>query len=53
MSYVHRLYYDGLGRDPLYPSFYSLRGVGFIWKIWSVMVVPDPDSMSTYPIYKI
>jgi hypothetical protein len=28
--------YDCLGRDPLYPSFYRFKGVGFIWKIWSV-----------------
>jgi hypothetical protein len=26
MSYVCRLYYGHLGRDPLYPSFYRLRG---------------------------
>jgi hypothetical protein len=25
MSYVRRLYYDCLGRDPLYPSFYRIR----------------------------
>jgi hypothetical protein len=25
-SYERRLYYDCLGRDPLYPSFYMLRG---------------------------
>jgi hypothetical protein len=25
-SCVHRLYYDCLGQDPLYPSFYMLRG---------------------------
>jgi hypothetical protein len=24
MSYVRQLYYDCLGRDPLYPSFYRL-----------------------------
>jgi hypothetical protein len=27
MSCVHQLYYDCLGRDPLYPSFYRLKGV--------------------------
>jgi hypothetical protein len=53
MSCVCRLYYDCLGRDPLYPSFYMLRGVGFTWKIRSLMVVPDPDSISTCSIYKI
>jgi hypothetical protein len=53
MSCVHRLYYDCLGRDPLYPSFYMRRWVGFTQKIWSVTVVPDPDSISTCPIYKI
>jgi hypothetical protein len=26
MFHVRRLYYDSLGRDPLYPSFYRLRG---------------------------
>jgi hypothetical protein len=52
-SSVRRLYYDFLGRDPLYPSFYVLRGVGFTWRIRSVMVVPDPDSISTCHIYKI
>jgi hypothetical protein len=25
-SYVCQLYYDCLGRDPLYPSFYRLSG---------------------------
>jgi hypothetical protein len=53
MSCVHWLYYNCLGRDPLYPSFYRLRGVGFTWKIQPVMVVLDPDSISTCPIYKI
>jgi hypothetical protein len=53
MSNVRWLYYDCLDRDPLYPSFHMLRGVGFTWKIRSVMVVPDPDSISTCPIYKI
>jgi hypothetical protein len=42
-----------LGQDPLYPSFYRLRGVGFTWKIRSNMIVYDLDSISTYPIYKI
>jgi hypothetical protein len=46
-SCVPQLYYDCLGRDPLYPSFYRLRGVWFTWKIRSVRVVPDPDSIST------
>jgi hypothetical protein len=50
---VTSVYYDCLGWDPLYSSFYRLRGVGFTWKIWSVRVVPDPDSISTCPIYKI
>jgi hypothetical protein len=50
---VGQLYYDCLGRDPLYPSFFRLRGIGFTWKIRSVMVVPDPNSISTCPIYKI
>jgi hypothetical protein len=50
---VRRSYYDCLGGDPLYPSFYKLRGVGFTWKIRSVMVVPIPDSIYTCPIYKI
>jgi hypothetical protein len=27
-SCVHQLYYDSLGYDPLYPSFYRLRGGG-------------------------
>jgi hypothetical protein len=53
MSCVHRLYYDCLGRDPLYPYFYMPRGVGFTWKIQLVMEVPNPDSISTCPIYKI
>jgi hypothetical protein len=53
MSCVHQLYYDCLDRDPLYPSFYRLRGVGFTWKIWLVRVVPDLDSISTCLIYKI
>jgi hypothetical protein len=53
MSYMRRLYYDCLGQDPLYPSFYRLRGVGSTWKIRSVMVVSDPDSISTCHIYKI
>jgi hypothetical protein len=52
-SYVRWLYYDFLGQDPLYPSFYKLRDIGFTWKIRSVRVVPDPDSISTCPIYKI
>jgi hypothetical protein len=46
-SCVHRLYYDCLGRYPLYPSFYRLR------RVRSITVVPDLDSISTYPIYKI
>jgi hypothetical protein len=53
MSCVRRLYYDCLGRDPLYPSFYRIRGVWFTWKIQSVTVVPDPDSISTCHINKI
>jgi hypothetical protein len=53
MSCVRQLYYNCLGRDPLYPSFYRLRVVGFTWKIWSVTVVPDLDSISICPIYKI
>jgi hypothetical protein len=53
MSCVCWLYYDCLGRDPLYPSFYMLRRIAFTWKIRSVTVVPDPESISTYPIYKI
>jgi hypothetical protein len=52
-SCVHQLYYDCLGRDTLYHSFYMLRGVGFTWKIWLVMVVPNPDSICTCPINKI
>jgi hypothetical protein len=52
-SCVHQLYYDCLGRDPLFPSFYKIRGVGLTWKIRSVTVVPNPDSISTYTIYKI
>jgi hypothetical protein len=52
-SYVHWLYYDFLGWDPLYPSFYRLRGVGFTWKIWLVIIVLEPDSISTCPVYKI
>jgi hypothetical protein len=42
MSYVCQLYYDCLG-----------QGAGFKWKIRSVRVVPNADSISTYPIYKI
>jgi hypothetical protein len=38
---------------PLYPSFYRLRRVGFTCKIQSIMVVPELDSISTCPIYKI
>jgi hypothetical protein len=53
MSYVCRFYYDCLGRDPLYPSFYWLRGVGFTWKIWLATLVPNPVSISTCSIYKI
>jgi hypothetical protein len=53
MSGVHQLYYDCLGQDPLYPSFYGLKWVGFTWKIQSVTIVPNPDSISTCPIYKI
>jgi hypothetical protein len=52
-SYGHQLYYDYLGRDPHYPSFYRLRGVGFTWRIQSVTVIPNPDPISTCPIYKI
>jgi hypothetical protein len=52
-SCVCRLYYDCLGQDPLYPSFYRLRGLGFTWKIKSVTVVPNSESISTCPIYKI
>jgi hypothetical protein len=29
------------------------KGVGFTCKIWLVMIVPDPDSVFTWPIYKI
>jgi hypothetical protein len=53
MSCVRRLSYDCLGRDPFYPSFYRPKGVGFTWKTQSVMVVNDPDSISTCPINKI
>jgi hypothetical protein len=52
-SYVRRLYYHCLGRDPLYPSFYMLGGLGFTWMTQLVIVVPGSDSISTYPIYKI
>jgi hypothetical protein len=37
---------------PSTPLLYA-KGVGFTWKIRSVMVVPDPDIISTCPIYKI
>jgi hypothetical protein len=50
---VRWLYYVCLGRDPIKPSFYRLTGVGFTWKIRSVILVPNPDSISTCPIYKI
>jgi hypothetical protein len=40
-------------RDPLYPTFYSLRMVGFTWKIESVRFVKDSNSISTCPTYKI
>jgi hypothetical protein len=33
MSYVRQLFYDFLGQDPLYPSFYRLWRVGFTWMI--------------------
>jgi hypothetical protein len=52
-SCVCRLYYDCLGRDPFYPSFYMLKWLGFTWKIWPVTIVPNSDSISTCPIYKI
>jgi hypothetical protein len=42
-----------LGQEPLYPSLYTLRVVGFTWNIWSVRVVPDLNSISTCPICKI
>jgi hypothetical protein len=52
-SYVHQLYYDSLGRDPLYLSFYRLRGQGLQRRSGSVIIVPDQDSISTCAIYKI
>jgi hypothetical protein len=47
------VYYDSLGWDPLYPSFYRLRGVEFTWRIRSDTIVHDLDSISTCIIYKI
>jgi hypothetical protein len=52
-SCVHQWYYDFLGRDPLNLSFYMLSGVGFTWRIRLVSVIPNPDSLSTFSIYKI
>jgi hypothetical protein len=52
-SSVRQWYYDCLGRDPLYLSFYMLSRVGFTWMVRLVTVVPNPDSISTCPIYKI
>jgi hypothetical protein len=50
-SCVHQLYYDSLGYDPLYPSFYRLGGLQ--GGSGSVIIVLDMNSISTYPIYKI
>jgi hypothetical protein len=42
-----------LVETPSTHPFYRLRVVGFTWKIWLVMFLPDPDSISTCAIYKI
>jgi hypothetical protein len=38
---------------PSTPPFICQGGVGFIWKIRLVTVVPNMDAISTCPIYKI
>jgi hypothetical protein len=46
-SCVCWLYYDSLGRDPLYPSFYRLRGRVYMEDPIGT-TVHDSDSISTY-----
>jgi hypothetical protein len=48
------MYSDCLDRDPLYPSFCSLRGGGrFYMEDQASTIVHDSDSISTCPIYKM
>jgi hypothetical protein len=54
MSYMHRCIMIAWVETPLPFLLYAKGGgVGFTCKIRSVRVVPDPDSISTCPIYKI
>jgi hypothetical protein len=46
------VYYHCLGGDPLYPTFYRLRGRVYMEDLVST-IVHDSESISTCPIYKI